>query len=146
MVNTFPTLVRSFKDVRPSKIGNKCCSMQKRWYLTKKELLGINIQQSESQTDSNRKTGFWTFCFWYSNRNRFFVFSVSNLFLFPVWNRFFLFLLHPLKVHGTPLFQRKYKSTGTCTVVHLVHVRTQLIPDEGSCQTRFYFWILQTSF
>ena len=42
------------KDVRPSKIGNKCCSMQKRWYLTKKELLGINIQQSESQTDSNR--------------------------------------------------------------------------------------------
>ena len=33
-------------------------------------------------------------------------------------------------VHGTPLFLKKYKSTGTCTVVHLVHVRTRLIPAE----------------
>ena len=34
------------------------------------------------------------------------------------------------KVHGTPLFLKKYKSTGTCTVVLLVHVRTRLIPGQ----------------
>ena len=31
-----------------------------------------------SQTDSNRRTDFSTFCFWFLNRNKFFAGSVSN--------------------------------------------------------------------
>ena len=53
----------------------------------------VTLKLEQIQTEI---TGFLAFCFWFSNRNRFLNFSVWNLFLFPVWNRFFLFLFHPL--------------------------------------------------